>query len=304
MTSQNGKKRTLKILLLSDDKPNQDVIGDALGAIERYAYALDVLPQDNDALAAVATGEHDAILCDLSQPASANRQLRRVLDRRFAATPVIVLARPALAGMRSELQQTGAADVLLMTDLIAPLVRRAIDYAVEFAEMQERLASLALFDEMTGLPNMILFWEFLSYAVKRAQRQEERLAVMGIYISGLADINSSRGREFGDMVLRKVSENIKKAVRTCDAVARFSGTKFVALLEPLGEDENIHIVSERVVEAVATPVEVGGEHITLAATIGVSLYPTSVGSPSALLRNATTAMDYAMERGEGSIYIS
>jgi CheY-like chemotaxis protein len=115
MTSQNGKKRTLKILLLSDDKPNQDVIGDALGAIERYAYALDVLPQDNDALAAVATGEHDAILCDLSQPASANRQLRRVLDRRFAATPVIVLARPALAGMRSELQQTGAADVLLIS---------------------------------------------------------------------------------------------------------------------------------------------------------------------------------------------
>jgi diguanylate cyclase (GGDEF)-like protein len=121
--------------------------------------------------------------------------------------------------------------------------------------------------------------------------------------NGLSDINENRGHEFGDRVLVQVAKNIQNALRSCDAVARLGGTKFVALLEPLGVDENVHVVSERVAEAVAVPVEVGGVSVNLSATIGVTLYPTSVASPSALLRNATTAMDYAMDRGAGSIHI-
>lgn len=303
MGNRDGNPRTLKVLLISDDDKVRDLVRDAVGARGKHVYSLDQANHGEDARRLVGLGQHDAVVFDLPEHGTALNEFRQTLDRRRARTPVIALARPTDAGSRGDLQEAGAADVLLKNDLVAPLIRRAIDYAIEFAEIEERVAGLALFDEMTGLPSMTLFWEFLSYAVKRAQRQDERLAVMGIYVNGLGAINESRGHEFGDRILVQVANNIKNALRSCDAVARLGGTKFVALLEPLGEDENIHVVSERVAEAVAMPIEVGGVRVNLSATIGVTLYPTSVASPSALLRNATTAMDYAMDRGAGSIHI-
>lgn len=301
------RKQAIKVLLIAGDTsvPVGDaLLGNGLLGNGRQRFSVDICDWSEDALVRVAAGEHDAILLDLPEGEPVVRASRRVLDRRYGRTPLVVLVNPSDAGFRYDLQAAGAADVLLKNDLVAPLIRRALEYAVEFAEIEERLASLALFDEMTGLPSMTLFWEFLSYAVKRAQRQEERLAVMGIYVNGLREINETRGHDFGDRVLTQVAANIKQAVRSCDAVARFGGTKFVALLEPLGEDENIHIVTERVAEAIARRIEVGGVSVEVSATIGVSLYPTSVASPSALLRNATTAMDYAMDRGAGSIHIA
>lgn len=303
MASQVGKPRIVKVLLISGDAKVRDLVRDALGGQGKRDFSLDQANHGEDAWRLVALGGHAAVVFDLPEYDTAVSELRQAIDRRRARTPIIALVRPADAAARNELQEVGAADVLLKSDLVAPLIRRAIEYAVEFVEIEERQADLALFDKMTGLPSMTLFWEFLSYAVKRAQRQDERLAVMGVYVNGLGEINETRGFEFGDRILVQVAANIKNAVRSCDAVARLGGTKFVALLEPLGEDENIHIVSERVAQAVATPIEVGGETVTLSATIGVTLYPTSVASPSALLRNATTAMDYAMDRGSGSIHI-
>lgn len=303
MASQVGDPRTVKVLMISDDEKVLKFVRDALSGGGKHEFLLDQTGHGEEARRLVGLGQHGAVIFDMPEHGAVQNDFRRTIDRRRARTPVIVLASPAQAASRADFQEAGAADVLLKSDLVAPLIRRAIEYAVDFAEIEDRVADLALFDEMTGLPSMTLFWEFLSYAVKRAQRQDERLAVMGIYVNGLGDINESRGHDFGDRVLLQVANNIQSALRSCDAVARLGGTKFVALLEPLGEDENVHIVSERVAAAVAVPIEVGGVSVNLSATIGVTLYPTSVASPSALLRNATTAMDYAMDRGVGSIHI-
>ena len=303
MPNRVGDPRKLTVLLISDDANVRDLVQDALRVSGKHVFSVEQTGHGADAGRLIGLGAHDAVVFDGPEHGDALTEFRQIIDRRRGRTPVVVLVRPADAGSRGDLQDAGAADVLLKSDLVAPLICRAVEYAIEFADIEERVAGLALFDDMTGLPSMTLFWEFLSYAVKRAQRQDERLAVMGIYVNGLGTINESRGHEFGDRILVQVANNIKGAVRSCDAVARLGGTKFVALLEPLGEDENIHIVSERVAEAVATPIEVGGVCVNLSATIGVTLYPTSVASPSALLRNATTAMDYAMDRGAGSIHI-
>ena len=108
------------------------------------------------------------------------------------------------------------AEVKLLSDLAAD-----ISFALEHLEKSERVAYLALYDELTGLANRRLLTERLEQFVHAAGRAQDKLAVALLDIERLRSVNESLGRRAGDALLRQVAERLTEAAAP-GAVARIA----------------------------------------------------------------------------------
>ncbi len=103
--------------------------------------------------------------------------------------------------------------------------------------LEEQVSSnewLALHDELTGLPNRRLFADRLTTAIERANRTQNRLALLILDMNGFKIINDTMGHQAGDQVLREVSAHLRRSVRASDTLARLGGDEFIIVATDLG----------------------------------------------------------------------
>jgi diguanylate cyclase len=113
-------------------------------------------------------------------------------------------------------------------------------------------------------------------------------------------INDSLGHNFGDEVLRHVSERLESAVREGDTVARLGGDEFLVLLPDIAGEVEVERVAERLLHAVSEPHELQGSRVMAQCSIGIAVYPDNGKSVEALMANADNAMYQAKATGHGS----
>jgi diguanylate cyclase (GGDEF)-like protein/PAS domain S-box-containing protein len=163
---------------------------------------------------------------------------------------------------------------------------------------EAELDHVAHYDPLTGSPNRRLLTGRLDQAIEHAQRSHHTLAVCLLDLDGFKLINDRHGQTTGDHMLIGVANNLKLVLRDDDTLARLGGDEFVLLLSNLSSAEDIALILERVQNAIAKPVNIDGELLSVSASIGVSLYPQDNSSPDALLRHAEQAMFLAKEAGK------
>jgi diguanylate cyclase len=164
-------------------------------------------------------------------------------------------------------------------------------------EAQQKLEQLASFDTLTGLPNRRLLLDRLEQAVLRAQRSNQGLAVMFIDLDGFKIVNDTLGHDAGDLVLREVALRLAKCIRLSDSVARLGGDEFAVVLEKAQIPEDAAHVGERIVANLALPFVIDGQLITIAASIGIAIYPNDGTDGATLLKHADAAMYGAKQAG-------
>jgi len=172
----------------------------------------------------------------------------------------------------------------LCRDIEGVLLRRA----------EATLASLALHDTLTGLPNRRLLMDRLEQGLRRNSRGEP-LALLFIDLDGFKAINDSLGHEIGDALLVHASTQIVASTRANDTVARLGGDEFVVLCgdtEPAAADE----VAARIVSALRTPIELAGRTVGVTASVGIAIATPGV-APVELIRGADVAMYRAKAAG-------
>ncbi len=98
-----------------------------------------------------------------------------------------------------------------------------IEDVTERREIRERLAHAAVHDQLTGLPNRVLFMDRLELALSRAQREHHCVALMFLDLDRFKLINDSLGHEMGDRLLEHVAHRLGGALRAVDTLARFGG---------------------------------------------------------------------------------
>ncbi|MBI5486647.1 MAG: EAL domain-containing protein [Deltaproteobacteria bacterium] len=162
--------------------------------------------------------------------------------------------------------------------------------ASEYARTEDRLDHLAHHDPLTDLPNRFLFGDRLDHALGRARRRNEALAVMMLDLDHFKEVNDTLGHEAGDLLLRAVAERLTGCIRRSDTVARMGGDEFVFVLPDLKQAADVRVVAERIVAALARPVDVAGSALTVAASIGIALFPAHGRDAAALLTCADAAM--------------
>jgi diguanylate cyclase len=101
-------------------------------------------------------------------------------------------------------------------------------------------------------------------------------------------------------LLMAVSGRLKACSRTRDMVARLGGDEFAIVLEPTTES-GARRFADRLIEALASPVDLGGRRAQARASIGVALHAFDcTDDAGTLLRKADLAMYAAKREAKGS----
>ena len=92
-----------------------------------------------------------------------------------------------------------------------------------------RVTTLSLTDELTGLPNRRAFVKRLKDEISRAQRYGNTLALTLLDLDSFKPINDNYGHPAGDAVLRCFSSDALTGFRQNDLVARYGGEEFAVI---------------------------------------------------------------------------
>jgi diguanylate cyclase (GGDEF)-like protein/PAS domain S-box-containing protein len=164
---------------------------------------------------------------------------------------------------------------------------------------EEQLQRLAFYDSLTKLPNRALFNDRLRVALAGAERQRDLISVMYLDLDGFKDVNDSHGHAAGDRLLIEIGERIGRCIRSSDTLARTGGDEFTILLTHAGSTADVTLIAERIVEAVAMPMQVAGKTVQVGTSIGISFYPKDGNDAETLQLKADLAMYKAKKAGRG-----
>jgi diguanylate cyclase (GGDEF)-like protein/PAS domain S-box-containing protein len=148
-------------------------------------------------------------------------------------------------------------------------VRRQLEQRL--AEQAEELRNLSLRDGLTGLYNRRGFLELAAQAVRVAERERHRLALLFVDLDGLKRINDELGHGSGDRAIDEAAELLRSTCRATDLVARLGGDEFVVLASNV-EGESLDVLKGRLERAVAQANDAPGREYCLSFSLGVATF--------------------------------
>ena len=147
--------------------------------------------------------------------------------------------------------------------------------AAEVKEEQAKLHRQANFDTLTGLPNRMMAFDRITQEILRAQRTRGRFAVYFIDLDNFKHVNDSLGHAAGDELLIAIGRRLQAALRASDTVARLGGDEFLVLAPEISDELQVQGIADRLLEAVAEPIELSGRRIVSHCSVGIALFPDS-----------------------------
>jgi diguanylate cyclase (GGDEF)-like protein len=162
----------------------------------------------------------------------------------------------------------------------------------EMNRMQEadHLFYLANHDSLTGLANRYLLMDRLKHALNQAKRSGSKLAVIFMDLDEFKPVNDIYGHDFGDKLLKSVSERLLACIRKGDTLARRSGDEFILVLESVEDDETIKMVIEKIKDAFESNFKINQVELNVRMSIGFSIYPDDASDDDELLNIADQRM--------------
>lgn len=154
-------------------------------------------------------------------------------------------------------------------------------------------------DGLTGVWNRAAIMELLAAEVKRAARGVPMCLAM-IDVDHFKQVNDTHGHPVGDAVLVEIAARIRRAVRDYDAVGRYGGEEFIAVLSSslipsLKLCQRIRMSIEK--EAVQTPA--GPVKVTV--SIGLAPAVAKTSNSENLLAAADAALYRAKSKGRNCV---
>ena len=164
-------------------------------------------------------------------------------------------------------------------------------------ELSQKLARLALHDNLTELPNRALLADRLAQAMERARRNGRSMALLYVDLDRFKHINDSLGHAVGDQLLQSAARRLLDCVRSSDTVSRHGGDEFVVLLAEVMHPQDAVICADKMIRALESPHQIGTHELHVSASIGIATFPGDAEDVESLIRNADVAMYQAKTNG-------
>ncbi len=169
---------------------------------------------------------------------------------------------------------------------------------LEHSRLHQELVGHAYQDSLTGLPNRRLGEDRLAQAVQRADRHQNKIAVLWLDLNRFKQINDVHGHPAGDQVLQAVAQRLQGRLRGSDTVARMGGDEFMVIVEDVGHAGAAEMLAEELAGILAEPIAIENSEVRISASFGISIYPRDGLTVDQLERNADDAMYEAKRAGE------
>ena len=164
-------------------------------------------------------------------------------------------------------------------------------------DLADKLARVALHDNLTELPNRALFADRLHQAIVRAHRSGDSAALLFVDLDRFKPVNDLLGHTTGDLLLQAVAKRLLGCVRNSDTVSRYGGDEFIIVLADVAHAGDASVCADKIIQAFGVPYEIGGHTLQISASIGIASYPGDAPDAETLLRYADIAMYQAKAEG-------
>lgn len=138
---------------------------------------------------------------------------------------------------------------------------------------QDELYNRATHDELTGLYNRSMFFELLQRGMARANRNQEKIAILFFDLDGFKKANDTFGHHVGDLLLKAVAERTLALMRKTDTLSRIGGDEFTIILENAPGRSQVESVAVNVEQALSQPFALEGQQVRIGASVGIAIYP-------------------------------
>ena len=286
-----------KVLLIEDNPGDARLIREMILEARGGKFTLNWANELKTGLEYLSKEKFDLVLLDLSLPDSSGLETLTKVRAQVPERPIIVLTglddeRVALKAVRE-----GAQDYLIKGEVTSSLLARAIRYAIERKQKEEKLFYRATHDALTNLPNRAMFNDRLTQALAQAQRNRHKLAVMLVDLDQFKKINDTRGHEVGDKLLLRVGKRLTKVLRRSDTVARMGGDEYLILLPKINREGDEEIVAQKVLKVIQEPFVINHQELRITASMGISVWRDDTQDADTLIKQADMAMYRIKEKG-------
>jgi diguanylate cyclase (GGDEF)-like protein len=185
--------------------------------------------------------------------------------------------------------------LILLFLALVPILRRV---TVRLRRQMEEIQYRALYDDLTGLPNRMLFRDRVEQAIAANRREGRPAAVMFLDIDHFKEVNDTLGHEAGDALLRELSVRLGAQMRASETLARLGGDEFAILCSASAEEAAL--LGERLHAALEEAFTVHDFPLEVAVSIGIAACPEHGEDVDTILRHADVAMYLAKEAHAGT----
>ena len=152
-------------------------------------------------------------------------------------------------------------------------------------------------DELTGLNNRKRLNELVKEKLLSYTNKEYRSALLIIDLDNFKLINDSYGHLYGDKLLEKFAEDLKRIVKDENCIGRFGGDEFLIFLSDIESLDEIKKFNNEIEEILKKPYIIGNNTIYITVSIGIGLFPDDGENFETLLKSADAAMYKAKNDG-------
>jgi diguanylate cyclase (GGDEF)-like protein len=170
-------------------------------------------------------------------------------------------------------------------------------------ELQATYDNLLYFsnrDSLTMLANRRYFISELELAIKMAEKNNQKIALLFIDLDYFKDINDTLGHNIGDKLLQTVSNKLLKIIDENGLVGRFGGDEFVVLLKKVENEKNIKKIAIEILESLQEKFKISDLILKISASIGISIFPNDANSVTELIKQSDLAMYHSKELGKNT----
>ena len=173
----------------------------------------------------------------------------------------------------------------------------------EQRESTDKIAYLARFDTLTGLPNRMMVTEAINDALRHSQQWRQKCAFLMIDLDRFKAVNDTLGHLVGDQLLARVSERLKHLMSENEVCGRLGGDEFAVVIRDASDPVRVSRVAQSIIDRLSEPYTVDHHTLYVGASVGSAVGPNDGNSVEELMRNADLAL-YRSKDGGGGLHFA
>ncbi len=298
------------ILIIDDDDQIRALLGDLFADAHHCVMASSA----EEAMQVMKTIKFDLVLSDINMGGISGLELVPHILRENPETVVVMISGQQTIEAAIEALRSGAFDyitkpfaiphveaavrrALLHHDLLEAKRRYENDLEELVSERTAEVQRLAYFDQLTNLPNRVLFADRLTQAVKQAEVNNQLLATVLLRLDAFQKVGETLGHAISDRLLQEAAARLNQIVTEQTTIARFESDEFALLLTDVSGPESVAEVLRKLIESMKRPFVVDAHELYLTASIGASMFAVDGRDAPQLLNSAGIALNRAKSGG-------
>jgi diguanylate cyclase (GGDEF)-like protein len=167
----------------------------------------------------------------------------------------------------------------------------------DYVRQQEKVEFIAYHDNLTQLPNRRSLEKKVNELILIG-KEENKFALLFIDLDGFKLVNDNFGHDFGDLLLKEVSNIFKATLRETDNIFRIGGDEFAVIIKFSNNEKIIEAIANKIIENINKTITIKNHSLNVGCSIGISKFPEDATNLQSLLKYSDTAMYKAKQNGK------